>query len=91
MYDGDLTTDEMEQIASDDPNADFVPTTQQDETPHDDGLFGRTYDESFDQSQVGERGTDVLNTYEHEDHVDVVEQDPETGGMYYNRVYNPDL
>jgi hypothetical protein len=91
MYDGSFTPDEMEQIACDDPNADFVPTTQQDAPPHDDGLFGRTYDESFDQGQVGERGTDILNTHEHGDHVDVVEQDPETGKMYHNRVYDPDL
>jgi len=66
-----------------------LPTTPQDETPHNDGLFGRNYTDQFDGGQTGRNGGNVLGVTEDGDHYDVIEQDPGTGNMYHNRVFDP--
>lgn len=99
MYDGDLTLNDIEQYLddNDDYRTDSVPTTAQDTTPHKDGLFGREYNERFDQNQMGRQGTNVLNDPVNEqrqpdgDHFDVIEQDPTTGNIYHNRINDPGL
>ena len=57
--------------------------------------------EQFDPNQLGRRGTNVLNDpvndpaqpdLDHgQPHFDVVEQDPGTGNIYHNRVFDPEL
>lgn len=103
MYDGDLNDFDMIDSYLDGETIDNngtqhgLPTTSQDETPHEDGLFGRNYNAGFDQNQVGRRGTNVLNDPANDpnqpdgDHFDVIEQDPGTGNMYHNRVHDPGL
>ena len=68
------------------------PTTPQDEPPHKDSLYGRTYNEPFDESQLGRAGTnDILGISEDGDHIDVIEQNLETDNMYHNRVFDDGL
>lgn len=70
-------------------------TTVQDEGPHLDGLSGNVYEDEFDPNQLGRTGTNVLNDPENDpaqpdgDHYDIIEEDPGTGNMYHNRVYDP--
>lgn len=86
MYDGNLDPmNEVNEYLEGNVKQGNLPTTPQDEAPHNDGLFGRNYD-GFDQSQVGRNGTDVLNTFDDGDHMDVIEQDQGTGTMYHNRI-----
>lgn len=68
-------------------------TTVQDEGPHKDGLCGNVYEAEFSEGELGRQGTEVLNDPypAHDDHYDVIEQDPGTGNMYHNRVYDPGL
>lgn len=96
MYDGNLNEFDAVNAYLDGETIDNgtqhgLPTTPQDQTPHKDGLFGRDYNAGFDQNQVGRQGTDVLDTRQHGDHFDVIEQDPVTENIYHNRVFDPGL
>jgi len=85
MHDGDLNPLEpVDQYLEN--NTDYIPTTPQDEVPHKDGLFGRVYQDEFNQNKLGDN---VIATTQDGDHYDVIEQDPGTGNMYHDRIYQP--
>jgi len=91
---------EMRKIPGVEPNrkaygkGNGFPTTPQNTKPHKDGLWGRSYYDTFRLEKLGkpaeageQKVNEIINVRKHGDHWDVIERNIKTGHMYHNRIF----